>query len=51
MWLAISSLMAREARGDPAFLTEIFRRFDKELAALTCTQSHEHTDPIIVWSR
>jgi hypothetical protein len=49
--LAISFLMAREARSDPGFLTEVCRRFDKEFAELRFTQNHEHTDRILVWSR
>jgi hypothetical protein len=50
-WLAISFLMAREARSDPAFLTEICRRFDKEFAELGFTQNHEYTDQMRVVAR
>jgi hypothetical protein len=51
MWLAISFLMTREARRDPAFLTEICRRFDKEFAELGFTQNHEYTDEMRVMAR
>jgi hypothetical protein len=50
-WLAISFLMAREARSDPEFLTEICRRFDKEFAELRVIQNQKNMDRMLVASR
>jgi hypothetical protein len=50
-WLAISFLLAREARSDPTFLTESCSRFDKELAELGFTQNLEYTDQMRVIAR
>ena len=49
--LAISFLMAREARRDPMFFTEICEHFEKEIAELGFNLDHEDMDRLLVMSR
>jgi hypothetical protein len=49
--LAISFLMAREARRDPMFFTEICGRFEKEIAELGFNLDREDMDRLLVVSR
>jgi hypothetical protein len=49
--LAISFLMAREARRDPMFLTEVCGRFEKEIAELGFNLDHVNMDGALVMSR
>ena len=51
MRLAISFLMAREARRDPMFLTEVCGRFEKEIAELGFNLDHENMDRMLVMAR
>ena len=46
-----SFLMAREARRDPMFLTEICGRFEKEIAELGFNLDHENMERMLVMSR
>jgi hypothetical protein len=49
--LAINFLMAREARRDPMFFTEICDRFEKEIAELGFHLDHEDMDRLLVMAR
>ena len=51
MRLAINFLMAREARRDPMFLTEICGRFEKEIAELGFNLDGEDTERLLVMTR
>src|SRR5689334_13198135 len=46
IWLAISFLMERRARSDPAFLADICRRFDQEFAELRVAKNQKDMDRI-----
>ena len=56
-WLAISFLMAREARRDPMFLTDVCGCFEdlgvpeKEIAELGFNLDHENMDRMLVMAR
>ena len=49
--LAISFLMARQARRDPMFLTEVCERFEKEIAELGYNLDQEDMDRMLVMAR
>jgi hypothetical protein len=49
--LAISFLMAQEARRDPMFLTEVCERFEKEIAELGFSYDLEDMDRMLVMAR
>ena len=51
MRVAISFLMAREARHDPMFLTEVCERFEKEIAELGFNLDQENMDRMLVMAR
>ena len=51
MRIAINFLMAREARRDPMFLTEVCGRFEKEISELGFNLDHEDMDRLLVMSR
>ena len=49
--LAISFLMAQEARRNPMFLTEVCERFEKEIAAFGFSYDLEDMDRMLVMAR
>jgi len=49
--LAISFLLAQEARRDPMFLTEVCERFEKEIAELGFSYDLEDMDRMLVMAR